>query len=66
MESRVMDTDVRKLEIYLDSGSSDMLDAYMVCRLENIIERVAATAVTPDDMVLIEACHRVINYLHEV
>ena len=61
-----MEEDVRKLEIYVDSASSGVFDAYMVCRLENIIEKVAATAVTPDDMVLIEACHRVLNYLHEV
>ena len=66
MESRVMEKDVRKLEIYLDGESSDMLDAYMVCRLENIIEKTATIAVTPSDMVLIEACHRVLNYLHEV
>ena len=61
-----MNDEVRKIEIYLTDETSSVFDAYMACRLENIIEKVAATAVTPDDLVLVEACHRVLNYLHEV
>ena len=65
MEGGVM-KDQRKLEIWVNDEVSSVFDAYMVCRLEGIIEKTAATAVTPSDLILIEACHRVLNYLHEV
>lgn len=55
-----------KLEIWVDAEVRSVFDSYMVCRLEGIIEKVAATAVTPSDMTLIEACHRILNFLHEV
>jgi cupin superfamily acireductone dioxygenase involved in methionine salvage len=55
-----------KLEIWIDPEVRSVFDSYMVFRLEEIIEKVAAIAVTPSDLILIEACHRVLNYLHEI
>ena len=55
-----------KLEIWVDPEVRSVFDSSMVFRLEGIIEKVAAIAVTPSDLILIEACHRVLNYLHEV